>query len=570
MSLITATSRTSRRTICSIKVKLWCHHHYYSTLPRIEQHDLVVVGGGPAGLALTAGLLSSESITKTHKITLLESNSLDSTKDWLPPKPKGELSNRVSSITKENRDWLEEIGVWNFIEKTRVRNINHMQVWDGLSDARIQFDSPDRDSPMATLTENLNLQRACLKRIEQLQQLDRNVELIDQMKVEQITTHGDGDGDGWPLIHLKNRDGTIKRILKARLLIGADGVNSPVKLYSDIETFGWNYDRQGLVTSLNLKSSRGTFTAWQRFLPLGPIALLPLSDTTASLVWSTSPQQAQLFKRLPPRALSVLINLGFCLPYPQLSKLLSTLEEKNQDSWIEEEELVESLQNIHQQHLESIYNPNDQQEVLTLLPPLVESIQSNGSSSTASFPLKLSHTSSYLGLPRKGKDLRTILIGDACHTIHPLAGQGLNMGLNDSSCLISILSKNSNLGIDLGSYISLLEYPKKRYFKNHLLLSTCDHLNSLYKFENSLLVSLRSNGLEVLNEFDGIKKLLMGNAGATTTTTRGGGGSGSSSGGWELIGNGFETFGKLKDFVGMFAGLAQNVVKKRATDFIVK
>jgi ubiquinone biosynthesis monooxygenase Coq6 len=67
---------------------------------------------------------------------------------------------------------------------------------------------------MATLTENLNLQRAALRRIEEM----GNVELVDGMRVESIIKSSKEEG-GWPIVNLQNKDGTVKRSIRARLLV---------------------------------------------------------------------------------------------------------------------------------------------------------------------------------------------------------------------------------------------------------------------------------------------------------------------------------------------------------------
>lgn len=84
--------------------------------------------------------------------------------------------------------------------------------------------------------------------------------------------------------------------------------------------------------------------------------------------------------------------------------------------------------------------PNDAASI----PPLVSSIQAG---TIASFPLRYSHTEAYLG---EGTGGRTVLVGDAAHTIHPLAGQGLNLGLGDVECLARCLAQTLRQGGDIG------------------------------------------------------------------------------------------------------------------------
>lgn len=84
-----------------------------------------------------------------------------------------------------------------------------------------------------------------------------------------------------------------------------------------------------------------------------------------------------------------------------------------------------------------------------LLPPLVSSIQSG---TIASFPLRYNHTESYIG---EGEGARTVLVGDAAHTIHPLAGQGLNMGLADVECLARCIEGAVMKGGDIGMLLVL-------------------------------------------------------------------------------------------------------------------
>ena len=81
-----------------------------------------------------------------------------------------------------------------------------------------------------------------------------------------------------------------------------------------------------------------------------------------------------------------------------------------------------------------------------LCPPLVHSVQPG---TMAAFPLKLSHATTYVGDGPQGS--RIVLVGDAAHTIHPLAGQGLNMGLGDVESLVKVLEETVSIGGDIGT-----------------------------------------------------------------------------------------------------------------------
>ncbi|KAF8892044.1 hypothetical protein BD779DRAFT_1670397 [Infundibulicybe gibba] len=143
------------------------------------------------------------------------------------------------------------------------------------------------------------------------------------------------------------------------------------------------------------------------------------------------------------------------------------------------------------------------------VPPLVTSIHSG---TAASFPLRFNHTESYIG---EGSGSRTVLVGDAAHTIHPLAGQGLNLGLGDVKSLAHCIHSAVLHGSDIGSYNSLLPYTRERYFENHKIMSAIDKLHKLYSTKSGPIVWSRSVGLEVLNELDTLKSAIMMTAGAT-------------------------------------------------------
>ncbi|KAF5388673.1 hypothetical protein D9757_004742 [Collybiopsis confluens] len=488
-----------------------------------EEFDVVIVGGGPVGLALATALGSKPELNKSLKIALVEAGDLSKVRDWSPS--PAAFSNRVVSLTNASQTFLQNIDSWDHIEQERTTPIEEMQVWDGVSDARITFSTSELGLPtpaegMARLTETLNLQRSLLHHLI----TTPSVEVIDQSRVQSISP--DEISGAWPSVMLDTG-----RVLKARLLVGADGPNSPVRAFAKIPSYGWSYDTQAIVCTME-HPPKGPFlgpntTAYQRFLPTGPIAFLPISATASSLVWSTKPSLATALKACEPPVLSRMINAAFRLPEVSIRYLNNRILEAHEAGTpITDEEIRSEILWREQSHSIDTTSAYSSATVATsassgippldaeMVPPVVTSIQSG---SIASFPLRYNHTESYVG---EGQGSRTVLVGDAAHTVHPLAGQGLNLGLGDVECLARCIHQTVLRGGDIGSYTALLPYTQERYVENHKIMSACDKLHKLYRVSSGPIVQLRSVGLEILNELDSIKAALMMTAGSVSRTDR--------------------------------------------------
>jgi 2-octaprenyl-6-methoxyphenol hydroxylase len=109
-------------------------------------------------------------------------------------------------------------------------------------------------------------------------------------------------------------------------------------------------------------------------------------------------------------------------------------------------------------------------------------------------------------------DRRLALVGDAAHVIHPIAGQGLNLGLRDVAALAETLADAHRLGLDLGGADVLAGYPRWRRFDTLALATVTDALNRLFSNDLGPLRLARDLGLAAVNRVPPLKRLFMRHA----------------------------------------------------------
>ncbi|GJJ75200.1 ubiquinone biosynthesis monooxygenase Coq6 [Entomortierella parvispora] len=506
-----------------------------------EQYDVVIVGGGIAGSALACALASGRA-SGTQKIALIEAFDLSGHMQW-SPKPD-QYSNRVSSLTPRSVLFLKQIGVWSELDLSRVAPCEGMQVWDGVSGARITFDGADakkdstrssflrqvfsgasstpassaeffddqqqqpdfskeqESSPLAYMTENLHVQYGLQKQILAHKARGIQLDIFERTKVQDISSNTSSgqesdasvDISDWPVIQLDNG-----RKLQTRLLVGADGVNSPVRTFAKIESLGWDYSQFGLVATLQIDPStstapdQGKGIAWQRFLPTGPIAMLPLNNGFASLVWSTTPKIAQDLKKLPAKEFCALVNAAFNASPAELEYLCKNIGPDGQPL-VDFQSEIEWRASVQDAEKGGINRGREDYKA-----PKVVDVQEN---TRAPFPLRMRNSNSYV-------EDRVVLVGDAAHTVHPLAGQGLNQGLADVECLARVIEQGLLSGSDIGNIHSLTPYSSERFFPNLAMLGTVDKLSKLYNTDFGPVVWARSLGLTAVDNMGPIKTEIM-------------------------------------------------------------
>ena len=113
---------------------------------------------------------------------------------------------------------------------------------------------------------------------------------------------------------------------------------------------------------------------------------------------------------------------------------------------------------------------------------------------------------------------RFALIGDAAHVVHPLAGQGLNIGMRDVAALAEIVVEATRLGLDIGGAVELERYQRWRRFDSAFSAAVMDGLNRLFSNDNAPLRALRDLGLGLVDRTAAVKRLLVREAAGKSGT----------------------------------------------------
>ena len=386
----------------------------------LSHYDVIISGGGMVGASLAAAL-------GQHGIAVAVIEPRLPSLEW----PRAEYDIRVSAITRSTEKMFEKVGAWPKMFEMRVAPYQHMQVWDEGDGGSIHFDSTELGEPnLGHIIENSVIHKALLERINELD----SIELITPARITE----------------LKREDEHIELILdsgrelSAKLLVAADGANSWVRDQVGISTTGWLYDQSAIVATVKTEKSH-RFTAWQQFMQRGPLAFLPLDQSDlSSIVWSTSPDEAD-----------------------RLSKL-------NEADFLTE---------LHMAFGDTLG------EMLSVGPRGV-------------FPLQLKHANRYCSE-------RVALVGNAAHAIHPLAGQGLNLGINDVSELSALIIEAHSRQGDYGEYALLRRYERIRKGENVAVMAAMDGFKRLFSNDQPLLKRLRNIGLNIADHAGPLKSHII-------------------------------------------------------------
>jgi 2-octaprenylphenol hydroxylase len=387
-----------------------------------REFDVLIVGAGIVG-TVAASLLVAHRVSAPARIALLA--------DRLPPAPAAgsDWDLRVFALSRASERILGECGVWDAIPRNRIFAYERMCVWDAASAAgergSLCFDSAEiGEANLGSIVDGRVLQAQALSAARAA-----GVVLIEaSVSGLEVTDAG---------VRLALADG---RELEGQLTLAADGTDSPTRTRSGITTAGHAYSQDALVAHVRTAQPHRN-TAWQRFLPTGPLAFLPLPDGRSSIVWSMERGAAARLRQLDPEQFG--------------------------------RELTEASG-----------------EVLGAC---------SLTSAIGSFPLRLQYAQRYVAP-------RIALLGDAAHVVHPLAGQGLNLGLLDCASLVEVLVDRA--GGALGDLSVLRRYERWRKSENLLAATAFDGLERLFSQSSPWISELRVFGLGAVGRVPWLRREL--------------------------------------------------------------
>ncbi len=238
------------------------------------------------------------------------------------------------------------------------------------------------------------------------------------------------------------------RVLTGSLLIGAEGRQSPTRTEAGLNSARWDYRHRAMVTAITHEQPHGG-VAWEIFFPSGPLALLPLLD-------------------LPDGR--------------HRSAVVWTVDEKDAVGVIGMSDAVFTGEIARR--MEGIFGR------IELAAPRM------------AYPLNFHHA------PRIVEQ-RLALVGDAAHGMHPIAGQGLNLGLRDVGTLVQVLADGTRLGLDVGDAQVLARYERWRSVDNLSVMAATDALVRLFGIPGRLPSLVRRLGMGVVQRSGWLKKFFM-------------------------------------------------------------
>ena len=393
--------------------------------------DICVMGAGPVGGSLACRLAAAGIRTVVVD------------RAALPPMEHPAFDGRAYAISAGSRGLLDAAGLWAKLPEP-AQPIHEIRVSDGkvgrpASRLFLHFDHRELDAgPFGWMVEARGLRVA----------LNAHMRTLPSLRVlapatAQVDRRDDGVSvriDGGPEI-------------ACRLVIAAEGRQSPLREQAGIPVTRLPYDQTGMVCAISHEHPHHGI-ALEHFLPAGPFALLPMAPSADALAGGA----------------------------PNVSAIV----------WTD--------RNATAARMMALDDARFQREIARRLGDHLGAIEVVGR--RWSYPLSAMLAHRYV-------DTRLALAGDAAHGIHPIAGQGLNLGFRDAIVLADLLIEAVEAGQDPGSPALLARYQRARRPDNLLMLGMTDGLDRLFSSDNRLLRLARDAGIAAVHRLPPLKRLFM-------------------------------------------------------------
>lgn len=396
--------------------------------------DVVVVGAGVVGAA-AALALARDGLS----VALVEPRE---PAPWRAATP----DLRVYAFAPDNAALLDELGVWRDVLALRAQPYRAMQVWDAAGGRPLRFDADQ----LARRELGWIVEHGLL--------VDR---LWAGLPAAGVQLHCPDRVIGLqsdPDVAVLELESGLR--LRARLIVAADGADSPLRTLAGIDTDTRHYGQRGLVAFVETSQSHRQ-TCWQRFLPSGPLAFLPFAGRLTESGAAAEDSQDRCS------------SIVWTLPDAEASRLLG----------VEDAAFLSELERAFDGPL------GNMQAV----------------SARAAFPLRRQ-------LARSQHSGRVVLVGDAAHVVHPLAGQGVNLGLRDVSTLRATLAAASARGSDIAAAARLARWSRARRSENAMAAHAFEGLNRLFSNDSMAATLLRGRAMGVVGLLPPLNRALWRHA----------------------------------------------------------
>jgi 3-demethoxyubiquinol 3-hydroxylase len=378
--------------------------------------DVVVVGAGVVGAAAALGLAR-----QGLRVAVIEAHAPPA---WSQAAP----DLKVYALAPDATALLDRLGVWEGVRSRRVQAYRRMRVWDAAGGGELRFDADALGrAELGHIVEHGLL----VDRLWEALAREPGIELQCPSRLRAI----DQDADG---VRVEHEHGS----LRARLVLGVDGAASKVRELAGIGVSEADYGQRGLVAYVRTQCPHED-TAWQRFLPGGPLALLPCADGRCSIVWT--------------------------LPDAEAACLLAA------DGVDFDREITRAF--------------DARLGAVTL------------DSTRAAFALRRRLADTSL----QG---RVLLLGDAAHAVHPLAGQGVNLGLRDVADLLDTSAAANAAGRALDSTQALQRWARRRFSDNAVSAHAFEGINRLFSNDSPVATLVRGPMLGLAGRFPPVSRAL--------------------------------------------------------------